>query len=332
MGTGNIEYSQLGDSGISVSRVCLGTWAIGGWLWGGTEEDESIRTIRTALDKGINFIDTAPVYGFGRSEEIVGKALKGYGQRDRIVVATKAGLEWDDNGKVTRNSGRRRILKEIDDSLRRLQTDYIDLYQIHWPDLRTPFAETAQAMNELLQAGKIRAVGVSNYSPDQMDAFRKAAPLHAVQPPYNLFERQIENDVLPYANKKGISVLAYGAICRGLLSGKMKPDTQFQGDDLRQHDPKFQEPRYSGYLQTVSVLDEMAGRGHGRNVLELAVRWILDQGAIALWGARHPGQLDNVHRVFGWSLSGAEMKEIDEILKSNIPDPVGAEFMAPPVR
>ncbi|MDW7774064.1 MAG: aldo/keto reductase [Desulfobulbaceae bacterium] len=330
MKTGNIEYTQLGGSGISVSKICLGTWAIGGWMWGGTEEEESIRTIRTALDKGINFIDTAPVYGFGRSEEIVGKALQGYVQRDQVVVATKSGLEWDDRGKVSRNSSRGRILKEIEDSLRRLQTDYIDLYQIHWPDPLTPMEETAQVMNELLEAGKIKAVGVSNYSPEQMDAFRKTAPLHAVQPPYNLFERQIEKDVLPYARKNSIAVLAYGAICRGLLSGRMKPETEFKGDDLRRHDPKFREPRYSRYLKAVSEIDELAGQWHGRNVLELAVRWILDQGAIALWGARHPGQLDNVGRVFGWSLSSGELEEIDEVISRNIPDPVGPEFMAPP--
>ncbi|MCL7487243.1 MAG: aldo/keto reductase [Desulfobulbaceae bacterium] len=326
-----MELGQLGNSGISVSRICLGTWAIGGWMWGGTEEDESIRTILTALDKGITFIDTAPVYGFGRSEEIVGKALlNGNVKRDQVVVATKCGLEWSDKGKISRNSSRGRILQEVEDSLRRLQTDYIDLYQIHWPDPDTPFEETAQVMTELLAAGKIRAVGVSNYSPAQMDEFRKAAPLHSVQPPYNLFERGIEADVLPYAKKHGIAVLAYGAICRGLLSGRMKPDTTFEGDDLRRHDPKFREPRYATYLQAVSELDELAKKEHGRSVLELAVRWVLEQGAIALWGARHPGQLENVNQVFGWSLSSLELEEIDDVISRNIPDPVGPEFMAPP--
>ena len=169
-----------------------------------------------------------------------GKALRnGSVKRDQVMVATKCGLEWSDKEKISRNSSRGRILQEIEDSLRRLQTDYIDLYQVHWPDFNTPFEETAQVMNELLKDGKIRAIGVSNYSPDQMDAFRKVAPLHSVQPPYNLFERRIEEDVLPYAKKHGISVLAYGAICRGLLSGRMNPDTRFEGDDLRRHDPKF---------------------------------------------------------------------------------------------
>jgi aryl-alcohol dehydrogenase-like predicted oxidoreductase len=332
MTTASIEYAPLGSSGIRVSTVCLGTWAIGGWMWGGSEEEESIRTIRSALDKGLNFVDTAPVYGFGRSEELVGKALKGYVKRDQVVVATKVGLEWDDRGRVFRNSTRRRILKEVEDSLRRLQTDYIDLYQVHWPDPLTPIGETAQVMSELLKGGRIRAVGVSNYTGEQMDAFRKVAPLHSVQPPYNLFERQIEGDVLPYAKKYGIAVLAYGSICRGLLSGKMKPDTRFQGDDLRLLDPKFRQPRYSRYLKAVSELDELAGQRHGRHVLELAVRWVLDQGAIALWGARHPAQLDPVGQVFGWSLTPRDLKDIDEVLRRDIPEPIGPEFMAPPAR
>lgn len=328
----NIEYTRLGSSGLQVSKICLGTWAIGGWMWGGSDEAESIRTIQTALDKGLNFIDTAPVYGFGQSEEIVGKAIKGYLKRDQVVVATKAGLEWDDKEKVFRNSTRQRILKEVEDSMRRLQTDYIDLYQIHWPDPLVPIEETAQIMADLLKTGKIRAVGVSNYSPDQMDAFRKVAPLHSVQQPYNLFERQIEEDLLPYAKQHDIAVLAYGSICRGLLAGKMNPDTTFQGDDLRQHDPKFRDPRFSQYLQAVSEFDELASQRHDRHVLELAVRWVLDQGAVALWGARQPKQLEQVAQVFGWSLTSQDLQDIDGIISRYVPNPVGPEFMAPPAR
>lgn len=332
MNNENIEYSQLGGNATPASRICLGTWAIGGWMWGGSEEQESIRTIHTAIDKGINFIDTAPVYGFGRSEEIVGKALQEYGQRDRVLVATKVGLEWDNSGKVFRNAGRERILKEINESLTRLKTDYIDLYQIHWPDQLTPVEVTAQVMNELLTSGKIRAVGVSNFSPEQMDAFRQIVPLHSVQPPYNLFEREIEQDVLPYAKKQGIAVLAYGSICRGLLSGRMKPDSRFTGDDLRQFDPKFQEPRYTHYLQAVKELTDLARERFNRGILELAVRWVLDQGATALWGVRHPQQLEPIERIYGWSLSAADLQDIDEVIARNVPDPVGPQFMAPPLR
>lgn len=332
MTNANIEYATLGTSGIEVSKVCLGTWAIGGWMWGGTDEKESIETIRTVIDRGIRFVDTAPVYGLGRSEEIVGKALKGYIPRDQVVIATKVGLEWSDSGKVLRNSTRQRLLKEVDDSLRRLQVDYIDLYQVHWPDPLVPFEETAQVMNELLEAGKIRAIGVSNYSPEQMDAFRKGAPLHSIQPPYNLFEREIEEDILPYAQQHKMAVLAYGSICRGLLSGKISADRSFDGDDLRQHDPKFQEPHFSQYLEAVSRLDALAESRHDRRVLELAVRWVLDQGAIALWGIRRPDQIDPLDQVFGWSLSDQDKQDIDEIINSEIDEPVGPEFMTPPSR
>lgn len=332
MSINNIEHTTLGSSDIRVSKICLGTWAIGGWMWGGTDEQESIQTIRAAVDRGITFIDTAPVYGFGRSEEIVGKALQGDVPREEVVIATKVGLEWTDQGKVFRNSTRQRILKEVDDSLRRLQIDYIDLYQIHWPDPLVPIEETAAVMAELLDAGKIRAIGVSNYSPEQMDAFRKVAPLHSIQPPYNLFERQIEKDVLPYAKKHTIAILAYGSICRGLLSGKMSHNTSFGGDDLRQHDPKFKTPRFSQYLKAVSRLEDFAEKRYDRKVLELAVRWILDQGAIALWGIRRPDQLDPLEQVFGWSLSEQDKQEIETIVNDEIPEPVGPEFMAPPSR
>ncbi len=301
-------------------------------MWGGTEEEESIRTIHAALDHGITVIDTAPVYGFGRSEEIVGKAIAQRGGRDRVIIATKVALEWQD-GAVFRNATAARIAAEIEDSLRRLQTDYIDIYQVHWPDPLVPFEETAAAMAKLHQAGKIRAIGVSNYSPAQMDAFRQAAPIQTCQPPYNLFERQIEQDVLPYCKKNGIALLTYGALCRGLLSGKMKPDIQFEGDDLRKIDPKFQQPRFGQYLAAVSRLDQLARERHGQGVMQLAVRWILDQGVdIALWGSRHPNQVEGVSPAMGWTLTAADKEEIDRILRETITDPVGPEFMAPPAR
>ncbi|OLE71602.1 MAG: general stress protein, partial [Bacteroidetes bacterium 13_1_20CM_4_60_6] len=231
-----METIEIGASGLSASRIALGTWAIGGWMWGGnTDLDESIRTIRSAIERGITLIDTAPVYGFGRSEEIVGMALS-EGLRDRAVIATKVGLEWRD-GKVWRNSSPARIRKEVEESLRRLRTDYIDLYQVHWPDPRVPIKETAGALARLLKEGKIRAIGVSNYSPTQMAEFRQVAPIHAVQPPYNLFEREAEGVVLPYAAQHDIAVLCYGALCRGLLTGTITSATEFKGDDLRRNDP-----------------------------------------------------------------------------------------------
>jgi aryl-alcohol dehydrogenase-like predicted oxidoreductase len=326
-----METIQIVPLKKPASRICLGTWAIGGWMWGGTDEQESIKTIHQALELGINIIDTAPVYGFGRSEETVGKALQQYGQRENIILATKVGLEWED-GKISRNSSRRRIMQEIDDSLKRLQTDYIDIYQIHWPDPSVAFEETALTLLSLLELGKIRAIGVSNFSTTQMDEFLKFAPIHTSQPPYNLFERAVEKDILPFTEKAGIITLAYGSLCRGLLSGKMNSDTKFKGDDLRKSDPKFQQPLFQQYLDAVSALNDFAKSNYKKNVLALAVRWILDKGhIIALWGARHPSQLRNISDVMGWSLDAEAMRQIDKIIDQHIKTPVGPEFMAPPL-
>ena len=313
-----------------VSRIGLGTWAIGGWMWGGTDEARSIETIRGAVQGGINLIDTAPVYGFGRSEEIVGKALEGI--RDHAVIATKVALEWP-NEEVRRNASAARIRQEVEDSLRRLRTDRIDLYQVHWPDPQVRHEETARELERLRQEGKILAIGVSNYSPEQLEAFRQFANLSTVQPPYNLFERAIEADVLPYAQRHGLVVLAYGALCRGLLSGRMNAETRFDGDDLRQGDPKFQAPRFAQYLAAVQALTAFARERHGKSVLALAVRWILDQGpTIALWGARKPEQLQGLDEAFGWQLSAEDLAAIDALLAEHVKDPVGPEFMAPPLR
>ena len=324
-----MELTSIPGTSIKVSPVAIGTWAIGGWMWGGTDEAESIATIRAAFEHGINIVDTAPVYGFGRSEEIVGKAIAEARLRSNVLIATKAGLQWD-GGKVSRNASRARILREVDDSLRRLRTDYIDIYQVHWPDPLITIEETADAMHVLLAQGKIRAIGVSNFSVVQMERFRRVAPLHVLQPPYNLFERGIETNLLPYCRENGIAMLGYGALCRGLLSGRMQPDTVFDGDDLRRTDPKFQEPRFEQYLAAVTKLDRLAQR-FGKRVIHLAVRWMLDQGiTTALWGARHPGQLRPVDDVIGWSLDAAAKAEIERILSETIADPVGPEFMAPP--
>ncbi len=328
-----LEIIAIPGTKLRPTRVALGTWAIGGWMWGGSDDEDSIRTIKSALDRGINIIDTAPVYGFGHSEEIVGRALAESGQRQNVVIATKVGLDWKD-GKPFRNASKARIAKEIEDSLRRLRTDVIDIYQVHWPDPNTPIAETAEALGALYKAGKIRAIGVSNFNSAQMEAFRAVAPLHTAQPPHNLFEREAEEDVLPYCRDHKIATLAYGSLCRGLLSGKMKPDTKFTGDDLRRNDPKFQAPRFQEYLAAVARLDEFARKNYGKRVLHLAVRWVLDKQplSIALWGARHPGQLDPVAEVMGWKLDAAALAEIDRILAECIHDPVGPEFMAPPAK
>jgi aryl-alcohol dehydrogenase-like predicted oxidoreductase len=328
----NVELADIPGTSLRVSRIAIGTWAIGGWMWGGTDEAESISAIRAALGHGINVIDTAPVYGFGRSEEIVGRAIAEARARSRVLIATKVGLEWQD-GKVFRNASRNRIMREIDDSLRRLQTDHIDIYQVHWPDPLVAIEETAEAMHTLYKGGKIGAIGVSNFSIDQMEQFRRVAPIHVLQPPYNLFERDIEAEILPYCHKHKIATFGYGALCRGLLSGRMRPDTVFDGDDLRRTDPKFLEPRFAQYLAAVERLDQFAQQRFGKRVIHLAVRWMLDQGiTTALWGARHPDQLQPVDEVTGWWLDSPIKAEIDRILRETITDPVGPEFMAPPAR
>src|SRR5208282_6800797 len=198
-----MEHIEIRGLKQPASRVALGTWAIGGWMWGGSGERDAVQTIHAALDSGINVIDTAPVYGFGRAEEIVGKALAG-DRRGKAIIATKVGLEWRD-GEVFRNSSPARLRTELEDSLRRLQTDVIDLYQVHWPDESVPIEETAAALAGFQREGKILAIGISNFTPAQMDRFRTAASLSTVQPPYNLFERDIERDVLPYAKANNLA-------------------------------------------------------------------------------------------------------------------------------
>ena len=327
-----MELADIPGTSLKVSPVALGTWAIGGWMWGGTDETESISTIRAALEHGVNVIDTAPVYGFGRSEEIVGKAIAEGRLRSRVVIATKVGLEWV-QGRVFRNASRARLLREVEDSLRRLRTDHIDIYQVHWPDPLVTIEETAEAMNTLFVQGKIRAIGVSNFPVAQIERFRRVAPVHVVQSPYNLFERGIEADLLPYCRNNRISTFGYGALCRGLLSGRMRPDTTFDGDDLRRSDPKFVKPRFEQYLAAVRRLDRLARACFDKRVIHLAIRWMLDQGiTTALWGARHPEQLQPVDEISGWTLDLPTLMEIDRILDETIADPVGPEFMAPSAR
>src|SRR5262245_38807319 len=263
-----MEHISITDIKIPASRIGLGTWAMGGVQWGGTDDDESVRTIHAALDLGVTLIDTAPAYGFGHSEEVVGRAIAERGGRDRIVIATKVGLKRHGDA-VIRNSSRRQIFDEIDQSLKRLRTSYIDLYQVHWPDFSTTYEETAQALLDLQHAGKIRAIGVSNYSIEAMERFRRVAPLATAQPPLNLFEREALGDIIPWCRKNGISTLTYGALCRGLLTGMIGKDTRFEGDDLRKTDPKFLPPRFEQYTRAVDMLRQFGRKNYGKEVLPL---------------------------------------------------------------
>jgi aryl-alcohol dehydrogenase-like predicted oxidoreductase len=327
----NVETTKLRDVPIPASRVGLGTWAMGGFQWGGTDDDASVRTIHSALDRGINVIDTAPAYGFGHSEEVVGRAIAERGGRDQVIIATKLGLERHGDA-LYRNSSREQVLREVEDSLARLQTDYIDLYQVHWPDPRTPIEETAKALLELQRAGKIRAIGVSNFTTEAMEEFSKFAPLSTAQPPLNLFERESQGTVLPWCADHGVGALTYGALCRGLLTGMIDKNTKFTGDDLRKVDPKFQPPRFAQYLEAATLLERYARQRYDKSLLAFAVRWVLDQRgvSIALWGARRPHELDPIEEVMGWSLDAEALTYVDETIAHAVRDPVGSEFMAPP--
>jgi aryl-alcohol dehydrogenase-like predicted oxidoreductase len=326
-----METTKVGNA--EVSRIGLGTWAIGGLEWGVVPDDAAIATCLSALDRGINFIDTAPIYGHGHAEEIVGKAMRAHGRRDAFFIATKAGLEWTRKG-VFANSTTPRLRRELEDSLRRLDTDYIDLYQIHWPDTLVAVSEVATLLAEFEREGKVHALGASNFNVAQMEEFRAVAPLASNQPPYNLFERQIDNSILPWCESNQVAVITYSSLCRSMLGGHLSRGMKFGASDIRTADPKFQEPRFSQYLNAVEKLAIFAKQHFGKSVVELAARWVLDRPgvSVALWGAKRPDQLDAMAGVMGWKLDSAAMAEIDRLVAECVTDPVGPEYLTPLVR
>lgn len=329
-----MEFTTIPNIKEKVSRIGLGTWSMGGSLWGGSDEDAAIQTIMIALEKGVNFIDTAPAYGNGDSEKIVGKAIKKYGKRENIIIGTKFGLNFKDPKKVFRDSRRASMMEELENSLKRLQVDYIDVYQCHWPDSKTPISETAETLKKMLDQGKIRAIGVSNSNVSQMEEFRKTVSINTNQFDFNIFENGAERDILPFSIKNHLATIGYSSICRGLLSGKMTTNTKFKGDDLRGGmDPKFKEPQFGEYVKCVHALDQWAKKKYDKPVIALAIRWVLDKGInIPLWGARRPDQLNEMDKVLGWHLTPEDFKEIDKIVKETVIHPVDAKFMAPPER
>ena len=320
-------------AGIEVSRVGLGTWAIGGSEWGAVAEDAAIETCLSAVERGINLIDTAPIYGRGRAEEILGKVMRAHGRRDAFYIATKAGLEWNERG-VFANSTTARLRRELEDSLRRLGTDHIDLYQIHWPDTLIPVGEVAELLGGFQREGKVRALGVSNFSAAQMKEFRHVAPLASDQPPYNIFEREIDRETLPWCAANGVAVLTYSSLCRSLLGGRVRRGMNFEPGDIRTVDPKFHEPQFSQYMTAVERLAALARERFGKSVAQLAVRWVLDRPgcSVALWGAKRPDQLDAAAGVMGWKFDAGTMAEIDRIVADSVTDPVGPEYLTPEVR
>ena len=318
---------QIGTSGIKASAIGLGTWAIGGWMWGGTDEAESIAGIRASLDAGVTLIDTAPAYGLGRSEEIVGTAIAG--RRDEVTLVTKCGLVWhtdkgrhffDQDGKpVHRYLGPESIRHELDESLRRLRTDYIDLYITHWQDPTTPVSETLGALEDLKRAGKIRAIGASNLSRADLAAYLAAGQLDAIQEQYSMVHRDIEEDLLPVCIEKGVSVLSYSSLALGLLTGQIGPDRTFAGDDLRNNDPRFSvENRRKAAL----FANEIApiARARGVSTAELVIAWTLGQPGItfSLCGARNPAQARENARAGTIALTRTEQLDITAAMSRHL--------------
>lgn len=294
---------DIGRSGVKASAVGLGTWAIGGWMWGGTDEAESIAAIQASLDAGVTLIDTAPAYGLGRSEEIVGKALAG--RRDKAVIATKCGLVWhtqkgnhffDQDGKpVHRYLGRDSIIHEVEESLRRLGTDYIDLYITHWQDPTTPIEETVATLEELKKAGKIRAIGASNVNRSELEQYIATGSLDAIQERFSMIDREIEADLLPLTLANGVSTLSYSSLALGLLSGTIGPDRVFAGDDQRKDNPRFSVANRQKAKDFSEAIRPVAER-YGASIAQAVIAWTLAQEGVtfALCGARNPAQaLDN---------------------------------------
>ncbi|ASP34745.1 aldo/keto reductase [Labrenzia sp. VG12] len=290
---------EIGRSGIKASAIGLGTWAIGGWMWGGTDEARSIYAIRASIDEGVTLIDTAPAYGQGVAEEIVGKAIRG--RRDQVVLATKCGLVWHtqkgnhffdyDGAPVHRYLGKDAIIYEVEQSLKRLGTETIDHYITHWQDPTTPIDETMEALESLKSQGKIRSIGASNTSADDVRAYVAAGQLDAIQEEYSMVKRDIEATLIPLCRQNGVSVLSYSSLALGLLTGKVGPDRTFDGDDQRKDNPRFSIENRQKVALLMEVIEPIAA-AHNATKAQVVIAWTLQQPGItfSLCGARNPDQ------------------------------------------
>ena len=315
--TAEVGRIRLGRSGLNVSRIAFGTWQLGG-DWGATDQEAAIDAIRHAYDRGINFFDTAQGYGFGASEQLLAKAIKGYA-REGVVIATKGGLRSLGGAQVKRDASAEAIRRGVDDSLQALGTDYVDLLQVHWPDPDTPFSETAGALSELVAAGKVRHVGVSNFNAEEMDEFSSTLPVETLQPPYHLFHRDIEATILPYARENDIGVLAYGPLAHGLLSGHLGADTQFAQDDWRSHSPDFKGDTFARNLRVVAALERFANDELGYPLSRLAVAWSLANPAVhvAIIGTRSAKHVDDAVAAAALELSDDILGRVDETARDS---------------
>lgn len=319
----------IGKSGINASTIGLGTWAIGGWMWGGTDEAVSIDTIHASIDEGVSLIDTAPAYGQGLAEEIVGKALKG--KRDKVVLATKCGLVWHtqkgnhffdyEGAPVHRYLGKDSIIHEVEESLKRLGTDYIDHYITHWQDPTTPIDETMEALEELKSSGKIRSIGASNTSQSDVEAYAAAGQLDAIQEEYSMLKRELENSLLPIAMKNSVSVLSYSSLALGMLSGKMTADREFAGDDQRKDNPRFSISNRQKVQALMQAIEPVA-QSHDATLAQTVIAWTLQQPGItfSLCGARTPEQARENAKAGRIRLSNDDIKVINNAAEKHLTD------------
>ncbi len=312
-----MKKRMLGKNGPELTIVGLGAWSMGGsWKfgWGPVDDKESVRTIHRALDFGINWIDTAAVYGLGHSEEVVGQALRGI--RDEVFLATKCGMVWDEKGAVTKNLTPASIRREVEASLRRLGTDRIDLYQFHWPDANTPIADSWTTMTELVKEGKVRTIGVCNFSVAQLEQCRAIAPVQSLQPPYNMLEREFERELLPYCRDAQIGVVVYSPMASGLLTGNFDPK-KLASDDWRKKDSRFTGERASKLAGLLGGLRPMAEK-HGVSIGALAAAWVLRASTVtsAIVGARKQWQIEETVGASEVGLTSLEVREIEALLKN----------------
>ena len=316
-----MDYVQLGLQGPRVSRIAFGNWSAGG-DWGSVDRQAAIDAHRAALDLGITLFDTARAYGFGAAEELLGEALAPElrSRRDQLVIATKGGLRRGPDGKPVRDASGGALRRDLEASLRSIGVDYVDLYQIHWPDPATPVAETAEALADFKREGKIRHVGVSNFDARQMAALGQILPIDALQPPYHLFRREIESSILPYSAEHGIGILVYGPLAHGLLSGRMTEATIFSPGDWRAKSDLFQGEAFRRNLRIVKDLEAFAAE-RGITVAQLAIAWTLAKPAVqvAIVGARNPEQIKATAPAAEVRLTADDLARIDEITRSEVP-------------
>jgi aryl-alcohol dehydrogenase-like predicted oxidoreductase len=328
-----MKYRQLGNSDLKISPVMLGTWAIGGWLWGGTEKNKSEDAILTSIDSGINCIDTAPAYGFGLSEEIVGRAIK-HRNREDLIIATKCGLVWNDSPgstfffDTTDNSGtplkvhrclrKESIIKECENSLKRMDLDFIDLYQCHWPHADTPISESIEALNTLRDQGKIRAFGVSNYSTDELQQCTDCGGVTSNQPKYSLLSREVEDGPLPFCLENNIGVIAYSSMEMGILTGKITMDYELPDDDTRKTRPWFQPDKRQEVLNALEKIKPIADK-YDATLAQISIAWIFSQPGVtaAIVGSRNPEQAES-----NASAGLLELEKEDIISIKDIFDPI----------